>query len=41
MSQEVLNFAVPTGLNWNAHSPGSAVTVTGELASAASSAGLA
>ena len=26
MSQELVNFAVPTGLNWNEQSPGSAVT---------------
>jgi hypothetical protein len=41
MSQDVVNFAVPTGLNWNEHSDGSAMTVTGALASAASSFGLA
>ena len=27
MSQDVVNFAVPTGLNWNLQSPGAAVTV--------------
>ena len=36
-----MNLAVPTGLNWNEHSAGSAVTVTGALASARSSFGLA
>lgn len=41
MSQEVVNFEVPTGLNWNEHSSGSAVTTTGAAAIASSSAGLA
>ena len=41
MSQEVVNFEVPTGLNWNEHSAGSAVTTTGAAAIASSSAGLA
>src|SRR5262245_61275486 len=41
MSQEVVNVAVPTGLNWNEHSDGSAMTVTGALANAASSFGFA
>src|SRR6185312_14174705 len=41
MSHEVVNLAVPTGLNWNEHSLGSATTVTGADASAASSFGLA
>src|SRR6478752_4503293 len=40
MSQEVVNLATPTGLNWNEHSLGSAITVTGADASAASSLGL-
>jgi hypothetical protein len=31
MSQEVVNLAVPVGLNWNEQSAGSAVTVTGFL----------
>ena len=37
MSHELVNLAVPTGLNWNEHSDGSEMTVTGALASAASS----
>src|SRR4029079_1445664 len=41
MSQPVVNFSVPVALNWNEHSLGSAMTVTGEDASAASSFGLA
>ena len=41
MSQELVNLVVPTGLNWNEHSAGSAVTTTGDEAIAASSAGLA
>ena len=41
MSQLVVNFSVPVGLNWNEHSPGSAITVTGADASAVSSFGLA
>ena len=41
MSHEVVNLATPTGLNWNEHSLGSAMTVTGAEASAASSFGLA
>jgi hypothetical protein len=28
MSQELVNLAVPTGLNWNEQFAGSAVTVT-------------
>ena len=34
MSQEVVNFSVPVSLNWNEHSAGSAMTVTGDDASA-------
>ena len=41
MSQLVVNFSVPVALNWNEHSAGSAITVTGEEASAVSSFGLA
>ena len=41
MSQDVVNFSVPVGLNWNEHSAGSAMTVTGDAASAVRSAGLA
>ena len=41
MSQPVVNFSVPVALNWNEHSLGSAVTVTGAVASACSSFGLA
>src|SRR5690606_6489080 len=40
MSQDCLNVALPTGSNWNAQRSGSAVTVTGAAATAASSAGL-
>ena len=29
MSHEVVKVEVPTGLNWNEHSAGSAVTTTG------------
>ena len=39
MSHELVNLAVPTGLNWNEHSLGSAMTVTGAVASARSSFG--
>ena len=31
MSQEVVNFAVPVGLNWKLQSFGSAVTVAGHF----------
>ena len=41
MSQEVVNFAVPTGLNWNLQSPGAAVTVARTFSCAVASAGLA
>src|SRR6476620_1955987 len=41
LSQPVTNFSVPVALNWNEHSAGSAVTTTGDAASAASSFGLA
>src|SRR5579859_4852334 len=41
MSQLVLYFSVPVALNWNEHSLGSAITVTGEDDSAVSSFGLA
>src|SRR5690606_21530078 len=41
MSQEVVNFAVPTGLNWNLQSPGAAVTVARTFCWAAASVGLA
>ena len=41
MSHEVVNLAVPTGLNWNEHSFGSAITVTGARGERASSFGLA
>ena len=41
MSQEVVNLAVPTGLNWNLQSPGAAVTVARVVACAVASAGLA
>ena len=40
-SQGDVNFEVPTGLNWSEQVEGSALTVTGAVASAASSAGLA
>src|ERR1700733_9115847 len=40
-SQGVVNFSVPVALNWNEHLAGSAVTVTGAVASARSSFGLA
>ena len=40
-SQELVNAEVPTGLNWNEHLAGSAITTTGAEACAASSAGLA
>ncbi|CFP62287.1 Uncharacterised protein [Bordetella pertussis] len=40
-SQELVNEAVPTGLNWNEQVAGSAITVTGAVAWAFSSAGLA
>src|SRR3954464_5996406 len=40
-SQPVVNVSVPVALNWNEHSAGSAVTVTGDAASAFSSFGLA
>ena len=29
MSQDEVNLDVPTGLNWNEHSSGSAITTTG------------
>ena len=41
MSQDVVNFAVPTGLNWNLQSPGAAVTVARVFCCAVASAGLA
>ena len=41
MSQEVVKAEVPTGLNWNEHSAGSAVTTTGAAAIASSRPGLA
>src|ERR1700733_11906869 len=41
MSQLVVNFSVPVALNWNEHSLGSAITVTGDDDSAVSSFGLA
>ncbi|CAJ7046517.1 Uncharacterised protein [Burkholderia pseudomallei] len=41
MSQDDVNFAVPTGLNWNEHSSGLATTVIGAFCVAASSAGFA
>jgi hypothetical protein len=40
ISQELVNFAVPTGLNWKLQASGSAVTTTGLLLLASSSAGL-
>ncbi len=40
-SHGVVNFSVPVALNWNEHLAGSAVTVTGAVASACSSFGLA
>ena len=40
MSHDVVNFAVPVGLNWNEHSAGSANTTTGEFACACSRPGL-
>ena len=40
-SQDEVNFEVPTGLNWNEHSAGSAVTTTGAASIASCSAGLA
>ena len=40
-SQELVNDAVPTGLNWKEQVPGSAITVTGAVACALASAGLA
>lgn len=40
-SQDEVKAEVPTGLDWNEHSAGSAVTTTGEVAMACSSAGLA
>ena len=36
MSQPVVNFSVPVALNWNEHSAGSAMTVTGAASSAVS-----
>ena len=39
MSHDVSNFEVPTGLNWNEHSAGSATTTTGDCRCAVSSAG--
>ena len=41
LSHPVVYFSVPVALNWNEHPAGSAVTVTGAAASAASSRGLA
>src|SRR4051812_42305560 len=41
MSHELVNLAVPVGLNWNEHSAGSAVTITWFFACASASAGLA
>ena len=41
MSQELVNLAVPTGLNWNEQSAGSAFTTTCVLCWAACRAGLA
>ena len=42
MSQRVVsNLFLPIGSNWNEQSPGSATTVTGALACARASAGLA
>ena len=32
MSHELVNFDVPTGLNWNEHSSGFAITTIGALA---------
>ncbi len=39
MSHELVNEAVPVGLNWNEHSFGSATTTTGDFSIAALSAG--
>jgi hypothetical protein len=39
MSHELVNFAVPVGLNWNEQSAGSAVTTTGAFFCAAASDG--
>src|SRR5690242_11121901 len=41
MSHDVVKLSVPVSLSWNEHSLGSAMTVTGDDASAVSSAGLA
>jgi len=41
MSQELVNFFVPVGLNWNEHSLGSAVTTTLADACALARSGLA
>jgi len=41
MSHELVNLAVPVGLNWNEHSAGSAVTTTLFFACAAARSGLA
>ena len=41
MSHDVVNLAVPTGLNWNRQSPGAAVTVARTFCWAVESAGLA
>src|SRR5262245_44054872 len=41
ISQDVVNFAVPTGLNWNLQSPGAAVTVARVFCWAVANAGLA
>src|SRR5882757_9291519 len=41
MSQDVVNFALPTGLNWNLQSPGAVVTVARVFCWAAARAGLA
>src|ERR1700760_160471 len=40
-SQDFVNCAVPTGLNWNEHAAGSAMTTTGADRCAAASAGFA
>jgi len=41
MSQELVNLAVPVGLNWNEQSAGSAMMVTCAFSCASYSAGLA
>ncbi|MNW20254.1 hypothetical protein D3C71_2205720 [compost metagenome] len=40
MSQELVNLALPTGSNWNAHWPGSATTTTGFCSWATNTSGL-